>query len=103
MEVRTVYLAGAVLIVAPVLAACSTPAPDPQDMARTTTQTAPADLQLTCASAVATQASVDANKVLPVGSSQIDATKYQVELNAAGQRYNCVIDNAGVVGSVQKA
>lgn len=72
-------------------------------MARTTVQTAPADLQLLCASAAATSAAVDANKVLPVGSQQLDATRYQVELNASGQRYICVVDNMGVVSSVQKA
>lgn len=72
-------------------------------MARTTVQTAPADLQLTCASVAATSAGVDADKVLPVGSAQLDATRYQVELNASGQRYTCVVDNMGTVTSVQKA
>ncbi|WP_378951923.1 hypothetical protein [Mesorhizobium sp. ANAO-SY3R2] len=72
-------------------------------MARTAVQTAPADLQLTCASAAATSAGVDANTVLPIGSALIDATRYQVELNASGQRFNCVIDNVGNVVSVQRA
>lgn len=71
-------------------------------MARTTMQTAPADLQLMCASAAAASSGVDANKVLPVGSSQLDANRYQVELNAVGQRYICIVDNLGNVTSVQR-
>lgn len=98
---RTTILAASGLLA--VLSGCSSTAPEPQDMARTTVQTAPADLQLMCASAAATSAGVDANKVLPVGSQQMDATRYQVELNASGQRYVCVVDNMGVVSSVQKA
>lgn len=66
-------------------------------------QTAPADLQLLCASAVSTTAGLDGNSVLPIGSSQIDTTRFQVELNAKGERYTCIVDNVGTVSSVQKA
>lgn len=100
---RTAFLAGTGLLIGLAAAGCSSTAPDPQNMARTTVQTAPADLQLTCATATATQAGVEANKVLPVGSSQLDATRYQVDLNASGQKYTCVVDNMGKVASVQKA
>ncbi|WP_406871697.1 hypothetical protein WHT83_15580 [Aminobacter sp. P9b] len=100
---RTIHLAATALLTGLAAAGCSSTAPEPQDMARTTVQTAPADLQLTCASAAATSAGVDADKVLPVGSSQLDATRYQVELNASGERYTCVVDNMGTVTSVQKA
>ncbi|GAA2822234.1 hypothetical protein EDC40_105420 [Aminobacter aminovorans] len=100
---RKAYLCGTGLLAGLAVAGCSSTAPEPQDMARTTVQTAPADLQLTCASAAATSAGVEADKVLPVGSSQLDATRYQVDLNASGQRYVCVVDNVGNVTSVQKA
>lgn len=103
---RTAFLAGTSLLIGLAAAGCSSTAPTapaPQNMARTSVQTAPADLQLTCAAATATQAGVDANKVLPVGSSTLDATRYQVDLNASGQRYTCVVDHMGNVTSVQKA
>ena len=75
---------------------------DPAPNSVRTTQTAPADLQLTCANAAAGSLGVDGSTVLPVGSSQLDEQKYQVELNAKGVRANCVIDTAGNVLSVQK-
>lgn len=69
-------------------------------MARTTLQTAPADLQLLCANAVATQTGASSDRVLPVSSRQLDATSFQVELDAAGARHSCVVDNEGNVRSV---
>jgi len=65
-------------------------------------QTAPADLQLACATAAASSLGVDAASVLPVSSSQLDAQRYQVELDAKGTRASCIIDAAGTVQSVQK-
>lgn len=70
-------------------------------MARTTLQTAPADLQLICSNAVATSAKVDRSKVLPVSSNALDATSYNVELNASGRKFNCVVDDKGAVRSIQ--
>lgn len=75
--------------------------PEPQEMARTSLQTAPADLQLLCANAVATQTGTASDKVLPVSSRQIDGTSYQVDLDAAGKRHNCIVDNDGNVRSTQ--
>jgi hypothetical protein len=69
---------------------------------RNTAQTAPADLQLACASAAATSLGVDSSAVLPVSSAQIDAQSFQVELNVKGARATCVVDTAGNVRSVQK-
>ncbi|HEY6633639.1 MAG TPA: hypothetical protein VIZ90_19465 [Rhizobiaceae bacterium] len=74
--------------------------PEPQQMARTTLQTAPADLQLLCANAVATQTGAASAKVLPVSSRQLDATSFQVDLDAAGKRHTCVVDSEGNVKSV---
>ena len=91
-----------VLSVGALLAAagCQSSSPEPQQMARTTLQTAPADLQLLCASAVATQTGTPSDKVLPTSSRQLDARSYQVELDAAGKRHNCVVDSDGNVTSV---
>jgi hypothetical protein len=69
---------------------------------RNVSQTAPADLQLTCATAAATSFGVDSSSILPVSSSQLDTQKYQVELNVKGSKANCVVDTAGNVLSVQK-
>jgi hypothetical protein len=84
------------------LSGCMSSGPAPNSI-RTTAQTAPADLQLACASAAATALGVDSSAVLPVSSSQIDAQSYQVELNAKGARATCVVDTTGNVRSVQKA
>ena len=92
----------AVAVTALVLAGCVS-SPAPQEMSRTTLQTAPADLQLLCANAVATQTGTPSDKVLPVSSRQLDAKSYQVELDAAGKKHNCVVDSDGNVTSVQAA
>ncbi|WP_371742515.1 hypothetical protein [Ensifer sp. ENS09] len=74
--------------------------PKPEDMARTSLQTAPADLQLLCAHAVAGAAQVDSSKVLPTSSRALDAASYSVDLDAGGRKFNCVVDTAGSVKSV---
>lgn len=76
-------------------------APKPEDMARTSLQTAPADLQLLCAHAAAGAAQVDGAKVLPTSSRALDATSYSVDLDASGRKFNCVVDANGSVKSVQ--
>ena len=80
---------------------CMSGGPAPGSV-RNTAQTAPADLQLACASAAATTLGVDSTKVLPVSSSQLDAQSYQVDLDASGARATCVVDAAGNVRSVTK-
>jgi hypothetical protein len=72
------------------------------DTVRNTGQTAPADLQLTCASAAATPLGVDSATILPVSSSQIDAQTFQVMLQSGGAQASCVVDTSGNVISVQK-
>ncbi len=83
-----------------IIAAGCTSTPEPKEMARTTLQTAPADLQLLCANAVATRTGTASDRVLPVNSRQIDSRSFQVELDAAGTRHSCVIDNDGNVTSL---
>jgi hypothetical protein len=80
---------------------CMSGGPAPGSV-RNTAQTAPADLQLACASAAATPLGVDSTKVLPVSSLQLDAQSYQVDLDAGGARATCIIDATGNVLSVKK-
>lgn len=77
--------------------------PKPEEMARTSLQTAPADLQLICANAAAGTAQVDSSKVLPTSSRQLDAASYSVDLDAGGRKFNCIVDANGSVKSVQPA
>jgi hypothetical protein len=84
------------------LAACQS-APEPDAMARTTTELAPADLQLLCASAAATAAKADSAKTLPISSSRIDDTTYAVQVDAAGAKYDCTVGADGTVKSVVPA
>lgn len=79
---------------------CQSSSPEPTEMSRTTLQTAPADLQLLCANAVATKTGASSDQVLPVSSRQVGASSFQVELDAGGVRHNCVVDSEGNVTSV---
>ena len=93
---------GLALAVAVSLASgCMSGGPAPGSV-RNTAQTAPADLQLACASAAATSLGVDSSSVLPVSSSQIDGRNYHVDLDARGTRATCIVDAAGNVLSVKK-
>lgn len=81
------------------LAACQS-APTQDKMAKTTTDTAPADLQLLCANSTATTAKVEASKVLPISSAKVDDQTYSVNLDAAGKKFTCLVDMNGSVKSV---
>jgi hypothetical protein len=64
-------------------------------MSRTKVETAPADLQLICASAAAKNSGVDSSKVLPVGSSRVDSKTFQVDLDMSGKKSRCLVDDQG--------
>jgi hypothetical protein len=98
---RPIALFAAAASTLSLVAGCMSSSPEPQQMARTTLQTAPADLQLLCANAVATQTGTPSDKVLPVSSRQTDAGWFQVELDAAGKKHSCVVDNEGNISSVK--
>lgn len=100
--VRRSILVVALGLLAPSLSACvSTPPPAPEQMSRTQVETAPADIQLLCANAVAKASGVDSAKILPVSSSKIDSKTYQVELDAGGKKTSCLVDTDGNVKSVE--
>jgi hypothetical protein len=98
---RRIVMAAGAGLAALAASGCMSSGPEPNTV-RNVSQTAPADLQLTCATAAATSFGVDSSSILPVSSSQLDAQKYQVELNVKGSKANCVVDTAGNVLSVQK-
>jgi hypothetical protein len=102
---RTLIQATAIGFLVGALSACvSAPPPPPQDqMSRTQVETAPADLQLLCASAAAKASGVDSTKILPVSSSKLDPETYQVELDASGRKTRCLVDTEGNVKSVEPA
>ncbi|WP_244538033.1 hypothetical protein [Mesorhizobium sp. YR577] len=91
----------AMLLAAGHVAGCVSNQPEANSV-RNIGKTAPADLQLMCASAAATPLGVDSSAVLPVSSSEVDAQTFQVVVEAKGARANCVIDTSGKVISVQK-
>lgn len=66
-----------------------------------TTQAAPADLQLLCANAAATQTGTGADDVRPVNSRKI-GSYFQVELKAGSRTMSCIVDANGAVKSVQQ-
>ena len=70
-------------------------------MSRTQVETAPADLQLLCANAVAKASGVGSAKILPVSSGKIDSKTYQVSLDAGGKKTSCLVDTDGNVKSVE--
>lgn len=90
------------IVITTVLAACQS-APTPDQMSRTTVETAPADLQLLCAGAAAKAGGVDSGKALPTSSRRLDSKSFQVELNVAGKPTSCIVDSDGKVASVQPA
>lgn len=86
-----------------IVGGCVSNDPAPEQMSRTAVQTAPADLQLLCANAAATAAGTTSENVLPVSSRQLDATSFEVQLEAGGKRSTCIVDSDGNVKSVQPA
>ena len=96
------HVAPSAMLAVLLLAGCASDGGPPPNEIRTSAQTAPADLQLLCASAAATSLGVASDSILPVSSSQINAQTYQVELDAKGTRATCVVDASGNVQSVNR-
>lgn len=86
------------------LAGCSTSGSTPTSpVVRTSEATAPAALQLTCASEAATRFGVSSDKILPVSSRPGDEGGYLVDLSMDGQQATCAIGEDGVVTSLERA
>lgn len=71
-----------------------------QPVVRSANETAPADLQLTCASEASTRFGV--TSVLPVSSALAQPGVYRVDLNTGGGSAVCMIDSNGTVLSVER-
>lgn len=70
---------------------------------RATIVTAPADLQLLCASEASTRFGADPGSVLPTSSAQIQDSQYQVELTLGSGAATCVVDDNGTIISLVQA
>ncbi|NRG18546.1 hypothetical protein HPQ64_12685 [Rhizobiales bacterium] len=87
------------------LAGCSTSnsSTPTSPVVRTSEATAPAALQLTCASEAATRFDVSSDKILPVSSRPGGDGGYLVDLSMDGQQATCAIGEDGVVTSLERA
>jgi|GEM_PF-2388249 len=71
-----------------------------QPAVRAAVETAPADLQLMCAAEAANVYQAPSDKILPLSSRRASEVSYMVELDVAGQRAMCTIDESGTTISV---
>lgn len=91
----------AALSLAALASACSTSKEPTTEVVRSSGETAPADLQLLCASEAASRLNYPGN-VLPVSSMPAAAGSYQVNLTLGDDQAVCVIDDAGRVISLER-
>jgi hypothetical protein len=88
------------------LAACQggtqTAGPAPASV-RPTVETAPADLQLLCASEAATRFGVPSDSVLPVSSAATSPGIYQVDLTLGTGTAACTVDANGSIVNLTRA
>lgn len=77
--------------------------PTTTDTVRATIVTAPADLQLLCASEAATRFGADPSRVLPTSSAQTQPNQFQVELTLGTGAATCVVDSNGNIISLTQA
>ncbi|MEM0907604.1 MAG: hypothetical protein AAGJ94_09595 [Pseudomonadota bacterium] len=93
-----------VVVFGAIVAACQGSGSQPTtETVRATIVTAPADLQLLCASEAATRFSANPNEVLPTSSAQISSAQYQVELTLSPGAATCVVDENGNIISLVQA
>lgn len=70
---------------------------------RASVETAPADLQLLCASEAATRFNVPGDRVLPVSSSATAPRVYRVDLTLDGGAASCAVDANGSILDLTRA
>lgn len=95
------FAASAILMSAVLAAGCSTTMQPRAGAVRSTGETAPADLQLLCASEAATRLGTT-ESVLPVSSMAGPNGTFQVNLAVGSGQAVCFVDNNGVVQSVER-
>jgi len=91
---------GALLALGGCLNRSSAPSTPSQAVVRSAAQTAPADLQLTCASEAGTRLGLQ--NALPVSSAETQPGEYRVDLTAGGTNAVCTIRSDGTVVSVDR-
>ncbi len=98
-------LAGMAALLIPLgLAACASTSPGTTSTIRGSAQTAPADLQLLCASEAQTRFGAPANSVLPISSRPGPAAgSYAVDLKLPNGQATCVINDSGAIASLEMA
>ena len=69
---------------------------------RNTGETAPAELQLACASAAPSRLKLASENILPIGSSKVQSNIYRVELKGKGVLAECIIDNNGNIQKMSR-
>jgi len=105
-ELTTRAATAATLTAALGLAGCMSSGGNSQpttETVRATIVTAPADLQLLCASEAATRFGADPSQVLPTSSAQTQPSQYQVELTLGTGAATCVVDDNGTIISLSQA
>lgn len=82
------------------ISSCASSTPQaPQPTVKQAVETAPADLQLACASQAATQFST-AGSILPINSELTRKDVYNVQLTSQTGGFVCEIDKAGTILSI---
>ena len=85
------------------LTACAGGRNTPEETIRTNVRTAPAELQLTCASETVTRLQLGDEQLLPISSGEVTPNVYRVDFNTKGGPAVCIIDGSGTVLSVGRA
>jgi len=75
---------------------------DADQTVRASVVTAPADLQLLCASEAASRFDAASDSVLPVGSRQAGQDRFEVDLSVDGEAATCVVDDDANIISLQR-
>ncbi|UOM33658.1 hypothetical protein [Acuticoccus sp. I52.16.1] len=92
-------IAGCALGLCACQSSSSTNAPSTSTTVRETVVTAPADLQLLCASEAQTRLGASGD-VLPISSAQTTAGRYSVVLSVGNGQATCVVTDQGVIESI---
>jgi hypothetical protein len=99
---KVALVSGIALMVAGCLGGRSEPEA-PTSGVRASVVTAPADLQLLCASEAANRFEAASDAVLPVSSRQTEGGTYQVDLTVDGAPATCIVNDDAAILSLERA
>lgn len=69
---------------------------------RTTGKTAPAELQIACASAAPSRLNLSSENILPTASTEVQTGVYRVELKGPDVNAECIVDSEGQIRSIAR-